>query len=63
VGKNGGVIHLNFYSGFLDSNYGRRKTTFFSHDAKVLDSLKALKWPSFDIDIWMSKNIPMKCSR
>ncbi|MEJ7682014.1 MAG: membrane dipeptidase [Segetibacter sp.] len=23
VGKNGGVIHLNFYSGFLDSNYNK----------------------------------------
>jgi membrane dipeptidase len=58
VGKNGGVIHLNFYSGFLDSNYERRKQIFFSHYAKELDSLKALKWPSFDIDIWMSKKYP-----
>lgn len=60
VGKNGGVIHLNFYSGFLDSNYERRKTTFFSHHAKELDSLKSLKWPSFDIDIWMSKKYPVE---
>jgi len=58
VGKNGGVIHLNFYSGFLDSNYEKRKAGFFSHHAKELDSLKALKWPSFDIDIWMSKKYP-----
>ncbi len=58
VGKNGGVIHLNFYSGFLDSNYERRKAAFFLNHAKELDSLKALKWPSFDIDIWMSKKYP-----
>ncbi|MFN2438277.1 MAG: dipeptidase [Chitinophagaceae bacterium] len=58
VGKNGGVIHLNFYSGFLDSNYERRKKIFFSHHAKELDSLKALKWPDFDIDIFMSKKYP-----
>ncbi len=58
VGKNGGVIHLNFYSGFLDSNYERRKIIFFSNHARELDSLKALKWPSFDIDIWMSKKYP-----
>jgi membrane dipeptidase len=60
VGKNGGVIHLNFYSGFLDSNYEKRKTIFFSHHAKELDSLKSLKWPSFDIDIWMSKKYPVE---
>lgn len=29
IGKNGGVIHLNFYSGFLDSNYERRKPVSF----------------------------------
>ena len=60
VGKNGGVIHLNFYSGFLDSNYEKRKAGFFSHYAKELDSLKSLKWPSFDIDIWMSKKYPVE---
>ncbi|HVE61925.1 MAG TPA: membrane dipeptidase, partial [Chitinophagaceae bacterium] len=58
VGKNGGVIHLNFYSGFLDSTYERRKKIFFSHHVKELDSLKALKWPDFDIDIFMAKKYP-----
>lgn len=58
IGKNGGVIHLNFYSGFLDSTYEQRKTIFFSNHASELDSLKALRWPSFDIDIWMSKKYP-----
>jgi membrane dipeptidase len=28
VGKNGGVIHLNFYSGFLDSSFDRRTNLF-----------------------------------
>jgi len=28
VGKNGGVIHLNFYSGFLDSNFHKREVAF-----------------------------------
>jgi membrane dipeptidase len=28
IGKNGGVIHLNFYSGFVDSNYMKRKDVF-----------------------------------
>src|SRR5256885_15996856 len=26
IGKNGGVIQVNFYSGFLDSNYAKRLT-------------------------------------
>lgn len=39
VGKNGGVISLNFYSGFLDSTYDAKQKRFF---AKYSDELKAL---------------------
>ena len=39
VGKNGGVIHLNFYSGFLDSNYNRRNNAFELKHEKERDSL------------------------
>lgn len=28
VGKNGGVIHINFFSGFLDSNYEKKQELF-----------------------------------
>ena len=29
IGKNGGVIHLNFYSGFVDSNFGKTTHCFY----------------------------------
>jgi membrane dipeptidase len=39
VGKNGGVIHLNFYSAFVDSNYGKKASAFYKAHAKEVDSL------------------------
>jgi membrane dipeptidase len=39
IGKNGGVIDLNFYAGFVDSSFmGKERKFAFSH-AKELDSL------------------------
>lgn len=41
VGKNGGVISLNFFSGFIDSNYRKKDARFqLAHKAEI-DSLKA----------------------
>lgn len=42
VGKNGGVIHLNFYSGFLDSTYNRKDDAFSARHKKEKDSLLKL---------------------
>lgn len=58
IGKNNGVIHLNFYSGFIDSNYMRRKAAFLDKHYRERDSLKALKLASYEIDEWMSKKYP-----
>lgn len=55
IGKNGGVIHLNFYSGFLDSTYNRRKESFMKRHDVELDSLKRVKMPSFEIDVFLAK--------
>jgi membrane dipeptidase len=55
VGKNGGVIHLNFYSGFVDSNYMKRKEIFLGTHKAETDSLKALKWAAYEIEEWVSK--------
>ncbi len=55
VGKNGGVIHLNFYSGFLDSAYNRRKKAFTTTHSRELDSLKQLNWSSFEMDVYLAK--------
>ena len=55
VGKNGGVIDVNFYSGFLDSSYMRRKEIFLAAHKPERDSLQQLKWPYYDIEEWLSK--------
>ncbi len=55
VGKNGGVIDINFYSGFLDSSYMRRKDLFLNAHAKERDSLQQLKWVYYEIEGWLSK--------
>src|SRR5829696_2154373 len=60
VGKNGGVIHLNFYSGFLDSSYEKRKAEFSLKHTRELDSVKALGWASFEVDFWLAKRYPQE---
>ncbi len=41
IGKNGGVIHLNFYAGFIDSSYEKNMVAFFSKHKKEIDELIA----------------------
>lgn len=50
IGKNGGVIHLNFYSGFLDSNYQKRKSALLDLHRQEVDSLKAMKKANWEIE-------------
>lgn len=40
VGKNGGVIDLNFYSGFVDSTSKGKESLFIKNHSAELDSLK-----------------------
>jgi len=60
IGKNGGVIHLNFYSGFIDSNYNRGKTAFLQKHKQEVDSLKTLKWANYEIEEWTAKKYPQE---
>jgi membrane dipeptidase len=62
VAKNGGVIHLNFYSGFIDSNYNRRKNEMFAKHSREVDSMKALKKPSYEIEEWMMLRYPTEAA-
>ena len=39
VGKNGGIIDINFYNAFLDSNYVKREMVFLSKHKNEKDSL------------------------
>lgn len=60
IGKNGGVIHLNFYSGFVDSNYAKNKNAFLKRHQSEVDSLKALKWANYEIEEWTAKKYPQE---
>lgn len=60
IGKNRGVIQLNFYSGFIDSNYMKRKEAFLARHAQERDSLKAAGMTSYGIDEWISKQYPQE---
>lgn len=55
VAANGGVIDINFYSGFLDSNYLKRKEGFLASHQAERDSMQQLKRASYEIDEWISK--------
>jgi membrane dipeptidase len=41
IAKNGGVIHLNFYAGFLDSTYERKAASLIAKYKPEIDSLVA----------------------
>ena len=55
VAKNGGVIQVNFYPGFLDSNYQKRRREIFQRHRTERDSLKQLNWQSYTISEWLAK--------
>lgn len=54
VGRNKGVIDINFYSGFLDSNYLRLKDAFIASHKTEIDSLKKINPTGFDTDAWFT---------
>lgn len=58
IGKNGGVIFLNFYAGFLDSSYNRNKAGFLSKHQFIVDSLLQQKLAADEIDSYLSKRFP-----
>lgn len=43
IGKNGGVIHLNFYAGFIDSTYEKKLNEFKTRHQEEIDELIAQK--------------------
>jgi len=58
VGANGGVIQVNFYSGFLDSNYSFRMGLFLKRHQPEMDSMTAAKAPNYEINEFLSKKYP-----
>ncbi|WP_439883069.1 dipeptidase [Pontibacter sp. MBLB2868] len=58
IAKNGGVIQLNFYSGFLDPEYSKRQQIFTNRHKAELDSLNALGWSGSNISERMKTLYP-----
>jgi membrane dipeptidase len=50
IAKNGGVIQVNFYSGFLDNNYFKNKDAFFKKHSAEIDSLTKTGMVKFMIE-------------
>jgi membrane dipeptidase len=58
VGKNGGVIHLNFYSGFLDSSFDRRTNLFNNNHKAERDSLLKQNPEPYFADMFLFTKYP-----
>ena len=58
IGKNGGVIHLNFYSGFIDSSYDRRSDLFNADHKAELDSLLKVNPEPYFANVYLFKKYP-----
>lgn len=57
VAANGGVIQVNFYSGFVDSNYTRRRQQVMQKSKAERDSLKQLNPNDKAVEEWISKRV------
>ncbi|MDB5196882.1 MAG: rane dipeptidase [Flaviaesturariibacter sp.] len=50
IGKNGGVIHLNFNAGFIDSTFDKKMGLLSAKHKIEIDSLASLKWTDYEIE-------------
>lgn len=60
VGKNGGVIDINFYSGFIDSNFATGMISMRAKHQAEVDSLTKLKLPDYSIAEWLTATYPQE---
>jgi membrane dipeptidase len=58
VAKNGGVIHLNFYSGFLDSTFEARSDAFTAKHKAETDSLKKINPEPYFREFYLFEKYP-----
>jgi membrane dipeptidase len=63
IGKNGGVIHLNFFSGFLDSTFSRRAGEFNAMHRAERDSLRKQQWVNYEIEEYLLAKYPEEAAR
>jgi membrane dipeptidase len=62
IGGNGGVIHLNFYSGFIDSSFLSRAREFNRAHRAERDSLRSLKWVNYEIEEYLLAKYPVEAA-
>jgi membrane dipeptidase len=55
IAKNGGVIQVNFFSGFLDSTFLKKVGSFIKQHKAEHDSLASLKKPEYNIHDYFAK--------
>jgi len=53
VGENGGVIHINFFSGFVDSNFKKRNEAFLLKHKAEKDSITRINPTEFFADDYL----------
>ena len=58
IGRNGGVVFINFYSGFIDSAYMSRKEAFLLNHKQEMDSLVNLKWHMHQVEDLFFRKYP-----
>jgi membrane dipeptidase len=58
VAANGGVIQVNFYSGFLDSSYLRRQKEFIARHHQEADALKQSGMEEYEIQDALYRKFP-----
>jgi len=60
VGKNGGVICINFFSGFVDSNFMKRQTAFLELHKAEKDSLMKTGKQQFFVEDYLFQKYPVE---
>jgi membrane dipeptidase len=58
IGKNGGIIDINFFSGFLDSNYDKRNAAFAMKHKTEKDSLRKINPEPYFTDEYLYEKYP-----
>ena len=58
VAKNGGVIHLNFYSGFLDPNFEARSDAFTARHKAEMDSMLKINPEPYFMQVYLFNKYP-----
>jgi len=58
IAENGGVIQINFYSGFLDSTFVKKKDAIYKTHKAEIDSMTKIGMKEFLIDETLSNKYP-----